>query len=73
MKTIDKPRERVAFELVFKRFHQDEERTDEWFERYNPSLGAAPMTLMKKGQVERLIRWIRIQIEQDLIGNTQGH
>jgi hypothetical protein len=62
-----KGRAQLAFDLVCEFFDGDIDRTNYWFNSYNSSLGAAPVSMMKEGKIERLVKWVKIQLDENLL------
>jgi hypothetical protein len=61
------PRAKLAFDLVRNFFKGDVDKTNYWFNSYNSNLGAAPVSLMKEGHIEVLLKWVRIQLDENII------
>lgn len=61
------PRAKLAFGLICDFFGGDVDKANYWFNTYNPRLGLAPVSLMKQGNIEKLLKWVRIQLDNNII------
>jgi hypothetical protein len=61
-------RAQKAFNLVCRKlFNGDVDKTNSWFNSYHNSLGCTPVSLMKFGSVEKLVKWVKIQLDDNLL------
>lgn len=59
-------KQQECFNLVLDFFKGDEIKTNYWFKTYNPLLGATPSILIERGRIDKLLKWIEVQIEENI-------
>lgn len=56
---------RETRQLVLEFFNGDAEKTETWFDTYNPTLGARPYSMQAVGQVGTLLEWVKTQLKEN--------
>ena len=60
--------EEVAFQcwlLVYNFFKENANKTNVWFEGYNPLLGSSPKHMIEIGREEKLLKFIKNCLEEN--------